>query len=934
MRLLLHFTPLRWKLTCLTLLIAASHLLNAQTGPTAVEIASQMTIGWNHGNSLEVPGDETAWGNAPASQQLIDGVAAAGFNTVRLPCAWDSYANQSTYEISPTWLARVKEVVDYCYANNLFVVLNSHWDGGWLEEHPFYANQQEVNAKQQAYWTQVANYFASYDEHLLFAGTNEVRADYGDPTAEYIEVQESYNQTFVDAVRASGGNNLNRILIVQTYNTNAWHGLNYFSEPNDPVSDRMFVEIHHYDSYDFTLNPNNSACPQWDSGSCSWAGTSYVEDLFNQVSQRWVANGIPVIIGEYGAIKRDAQHEPERLEYLEYTTDAAKRHGLIPIYWDNGYDAEFALFERSTGNIIDQGTVDALMSGAGVGNPGSEYNLSITTSGSGKVTTNPTGSVHQQGTVVNLTATADAGWEFVGWSGDLNGSNNPTSITMNSHMNITATFVQEGTGGTGSILREYWTNISGTGITALTGHSNYPNSPSGSEQLTSLDGPVNWADNYGTRIRGYIHPPVTGSYTLWVAGDDNTDLYLSTDESPGNASRIANISGWTNHLEWNKYNTQQATVNLTAGQKYYIEVLHKEGSGGDNVSVAWQGPGIAQAIIAGNYLSPFAGGGSTTQYSLTTGSIGSGTIDLSPSGGTYDEGTTVTLTAIPDQGWQFDGWSGDLSGTTNPVNLLMNSNKNVTALFSMTTSQQFTVSTTANGSGSIILNPSGGVYAEGTVVSITAQPATGWQFDSWSGDVSGTSNPVSITVDSDKNVTATFTETTTGNPCDNPTSVTLPFSYDGAGEFCWQISGNVGYVNSWNTDFVEINGVDYSNSWSNSLPPKIQGKYYVHYSGSVAWAHFEASKSNAREGITADLNEIVSQETWIYPNPFQDTFSMNLPADTEIIQIEIMDITGRTVVQLSDLKNMNALGESLNPGQYILNVSTSRGSYTFEIVKQ
>jgi hypothetical protein len=175
---------------------------------------------------------------------------------------------------------------------------------------------------------------------------------------------------------------------------------------------------------------------------------------------------------------------------------------------------------------------------------------------------------------------------------------------------------------TGSILREYWTGISGATISSLTSNSNYPNNPSGSGQISSLEGPTNWADNYGTRIRGYIHPPTTGSYTFWVAGDDNTELYLSTNDNPANRSRIAYVDGWTDSKQWNKYSTQQsAAINLTAGQKYYIEVLHKEGSGGDNVAVAWQGPGITQQVIPGANLSPFvpgAGLASTARVASTT----------------------------------------------------------------------------------------------------------------------------------------------------------------------------------------------------------------------------------------------------------------------------------------------------------------------------
>lgn len=159
---------------------------------------------------------------------------------------------------------------------------------------------------------------------------------------------------------------------------------------------------------------------------------------------------------------------------------------------------------------------------------------------------------------------------------------------------------------TGSILREYWTGISGTSVSNLTSNANYPNSPSGSGQLTSLEGPTNWADNYGTRIRGYIHPQTSGNYTFWIAGDDNADLFLSSNDNPANSTKIASVSGWTNSREWNKYTSQQsAAISLTAGQRYYIEVLHKEGSGGDNIAVAWQGPGITQQVIGGSYLSPF-----------------------------------------------------------------------------------------------------------------------------------------------------------------------------------------------------------------------------------------------------------------------------------------------------------------------------------------
>ncbi len=159
---------------------------------------------------------------------------------------------------------------------------------------------------------------------------------------------------------------------------------------------------------------------------------------------------------------------------------------------------------------------------------------------------------------------------------------------------------------TGTILAEYWENIPGINITDLTGSHDYPDNPTRIEYLASLEGATNWAENYGTRIRGYVYPPVTGSYTFWIAGDDYSDLYLSTDDNAANASRIAYVEGWTNSQEFTKYSSQQSVaIDLIAGQQYYIEVLQKEGYGGDNIAVAWEGPSLTMSIIDGAYLSPY-----------------------------------------------------------------------------------------------------------------------------------------------------------------------------------------------------------------------------------------------------------------------------------------------------------------------------------------
>lgn len=340
--------------------------------PPAKDVAARIGVGWNVGNSLEATGGETAWGNPPVTQELIGAAKAAGFNAVRIPCAWDGHANQTTLVIDPAWMARVKQVVDYAVGQGMYVILNIHWDGGWLEEHPTFAFQTAVNQKQHAYWTQIAAFFEGYDEHLLFAGTNETHADYGRPSAENITVQQSYLQTFVDAVRATGGNNASRTLVVQTYNTNIQHGLDFFSLPTDTIAGRLMVEVHYYDPYDYTLNPGGS-CLFWGAPfppqpACAWAQESYVNDTFAQVRAEWVDRGVPVVMGEYGVAARPNLDLASRRYYLESVNRAAAANGIKTFYWDNGVIGTngFALFDRTTATVVDQGAIDAIMRGASV----------------------------------------------------------------------------------------------------------------------------------------------------------------------------------------------------------------------------------------------------------------------------------------------------------------------------------------------------------------------------------------------------------------------------------------------------------------------------------------------------------------------------------------------------------------------------------------
>ena len=170
---------------------------------------------------------------------------------------------------------------------------------------------------------------------------------------------------------------------------------------------------------------------------------------------------------------------------------------------------------------------------------------------------------------------------------------------------VTWTVIGPG-GGSGFVLREWWTGIGGTAISELTGNANYPDNPSGSDQRSSFEAPVNWAENYGTRMRGFLYPPVSGDYVFWISSDDNGRLLLSTDETAGNAQEIASVPGWSSSRQWDKYPAQSSSpIALQAGERYYIEALQKEAGGGDNLAVAWEIPGAAREIIDGQFLSPY-----------------------------------------------------------------------------------------------------------------------------------------------------------------------------------------------------------------------------------------------------------------------------------------------------------------------------------------
>lgn len=154
-----------------------------------------------------------------------------------------------------------------------------------------------------------------------------------------------------------------------------------------------------------------------------------------------------------------------------------------------------------------------------------------------------------------------------------------------------------------AVKREYWSGISGTAVSNLTSSPNYPNSPGSTTYIPFFETPTNIADNYGQRLTGYLRAPDSGSYTFWIASDDGSELWLSTTSSPANKVRIAWSDGATASREWEKYSTQRsASITLEGGKFYYIEALHKEGGGGDNLAVAWSGPDFGRVILGAPHV--------------------------------------------------------------------------------------------------------------------------------------------------------------------------------------------------------------------------------------------------------------------------------------------------------------------------------------------
>jgi len=335
---------------------------------TGFDITAEMKVGWNLGNTMDATGDtssqladEIAWGNPKTTKANMDALKAAGFNTLRLPVSWDDHFSGGDYTIDKAWMDRVEEIANYALDNGMYVIVNIHHNS-WID--PSLAN--EANAKNHLVklWPQIAERFKKYDHHVIFETMNEPRVvvrdgagnDIGDWSGkqEYFDVVNRLNAAALDAIRATGGNNAKRLVMLPGYVAGSSDlQLNGIVLPNDPM---VAVSTHAYWPYSFALQQP---------GTDKFTDTTNLDDLFLNINNKFILKGIPVVMGEWGAL--DKNNLNERVKFAEYYVKGAKKYGIPTIVWDNGNFSNtgegFGLLRRDKNTWAYPTIVDAIMRG-------------------------------------------------------------------------------------------------------------------------------------------------------------------------------------------------------------------------------------------------------------------------------------------------------------------------------------------------------------------------------------------------------------------------------------------------------------------------------------------------------------------------------------------------------------------------------------------
>ena len=345
---------------------------------SAFEFVSGMGPGFNLGNAFDANdctwlndemAYESAWCGARTTYAFIDSLCNEGFNVIRIPVSWHDHVD-ANYQISEPWLNRVTEIVDYCLSKDMYVIINVHHDINKDYFYPDSAHLDNTLKYTETVWTQLAEHFKDRSNRLIFECINEPRLR--DTNYEWwfssvdSTVRDSYNalaqanQKFVDTVRATGGNNADRFLMVCGYcNMPSVAASDDFQLPWDSAKDRLIVTVHAYTPYSFAGEAT---------GTTRFGAAEERENktVFSSLYDRFVANGVPVIIGEYGAT--DKCNTEDRVAYYQFMGECSALYSIPLIVWDNNefnnsgtpQAEKFGLIDRATGNVICRECVDAI----------------------------------------------------------------------------------------------------------------------------------------------------------------------------------------------------------------------------------------------------------------------------------------------------------------------------------------------------------------------------------------------------------------------------------------------------------------------------------------------------------------------------------------------------------------------------------------------
>ncbi len=309
----------------------------ADSSMTAFEITEGMQIGWNLGNTLDSHGAyssglsaETSWGNPVTSKAMIDAVKAKGFNTVRVPTTWYQHLDGDN-NIDSAWLARVKEVVDYAIDNDMYVILNLHHEN-WIDRADLGTAYDEMRPKFIKVWTQIAETFSSYDQHLIFESMNEPRAkgtthEWWGPQSNEVDTINNLNADFVQLIRSiDSPYSQNRLLMIPGYCASSDSTI--YSQIKVPEDDFVAVSIHAYVPYEFTMDTDVS-----DHSTFTEAWSSSLSQTLDGLRKTFIANDIPVVIGEFGTSNFD--NTEARVQWADQYISTAKEYGIPCVLWDN-----------------------------------------------------------------------------------------------------------------------------------------------------------------------------------------------------------------------------------------------------------------------------------------------------------------------------------------------------------------------------------------------------------------------------------------------------------------------------------------------------------------------------------------------------------------------------------------------------------------------